>query len=614
MNRISLLSKEISGRIAAGEVVVNPASVVKELVENSIDSGAKSITVEIKNGGIDYIRVTDNGSGIHKDDMLLSVTKHATSKISSFEDIHKISSLGFRGEALSSICAVSHVTIKSKTKTSDEGRILTFNGSEPVCKPAGVPEGTTVICENLFYNIPARLKNLKKSSYEAVRVADLMSRFLLSHSDISFKYIQNGQLVYKSGGSGNLKDAVMSVYGSDIVSRIEFISAVSENYAISGYVSNNSYFLRSQKQQSIFVNGRYVQSKAISNAINAAYSEKHLKGHYPFAAVFISLPFDMVDVNIHPSKTTILISEEEKLCDFITSSIKNALNPRTVNVFKFDEEKSEYQPFFEYEEEKNSYENAEDFWRNTFEDEQREHTDAQIRSMFEESDIKSEKMQFNESAAIADFADFTEKIPEKKQEKEEQTVIEIADFADYKIIGTAFDTYILVQAEEKIYVIDQHALHERINYERIKNSESIKGQMLLVPQVIKLTPEDCNLIIGKTQFLSSLGFEMDDFGINTIKVSSAPLRTGETDLRGLIDDIINEIKVHKNDPVLMRDYIIRKSCRSSIKAGYKITNEEIKSLINEISKEGFIPNCPHGRPVAFVITKDEIEKGFKRRV
>ncbi len=597
MNRIKILNEVVAGRIAAGEVVTGPAAVVKELVENSIDAGAGAVTVEIKDGGKTYIRVTDNGSGIHPDDVLLSVQKHATSKIFGIDDMKNISSLGFRGEALSSITAVSRLAIRTRAAGESEGCIMEEGPDGFHVKPAGLPDGTTVTVENLFYNVPARYKFLKSAQAETAAITDLITRLILSRPDISFKYITNGSLQLMSPGTGDTMDAIVSVYGRDVKQRVLKIDAASDEISLTGYVSNPNYLFKSAKNQTILINKRYIRSKNISDALARAYGERLLKAHFPFAVLDIHLPFSKVDVNVHPSKTTVMIQEEETLLSLLDAVIKEALLGVSLPRFQVGT-----QPDIQLPPDPNPV--SED-------------------TTYEEP--PGAKITFRESAAPASFEIETPdsainniwlaEEPEELIKEEQQAFVGMDDLLDYTVLGQMFDTYVVVQSGEAIYIIDQHAAHERINYERLKAKETLFPQKLLFPHAMRLSAADHDLLIKNVEFLRTLGFDLEDFGGTTIKITALPLKAEPSDAGELIEDVLTILKdTHTGKETVLKDRIIRRACRTSIKAGDPLSSLEMKELVLELTKSDTPPTCPHGRPVAIVLTRKELEKGFKRRV
>lgn len=608
MNRIHVLDSAVAGKIAAGEVVTNPASVVKELVENAIDAGSTAVTVEIKNGGKSFIRVTDNGGGIYPEDVLLAVQKHATSKIANFEDMERISSLGFRGEALPSIAAVSRLAIKTRVSGETEGCILSQSENGFAVKPAGLPDGTTVLVEDLFYNVPARLKFLRSAVSEASAISDLVSRLALSHPEISFKYISNDNLQFQSPGTG-LLDALTAVYGNTVRSRVLEVAAGEGEVRVSGFISNPNYLFKSAKNQTLLVNGRYVRSKKIADALSRAYGDRLLKGHYPFAVLEFAIPHNRVDVNVHPSKTSVLIQGEDEVLNLLDAAVKAAIQnislpqmhmPQAPAVqTKAKREPEILRPV--------PYEAAEA--SRTVYPEPRQYGVPALS--VRESALPAYTPPSAYTPAPAEF------IPEAAEPEieEQQIFAAVDDLIDYTVIGQIFGTYVLVQSGEAAYIIDQHAAHERMNYERLKALDTLLPQKLLIPYALKLSQADHDLLLGHADFLSGLGFGIEDFGAGTIKITSLPLRQDQGDVQALLEDVIDILQsAGRQDVSPFRDKIVRRACRTSIKAGERLSDAEMRELIRELRDSKTIPVCPHGRPVAIVLTKDELEKNFKRKV
>lgn len=604
MNRIRILHSDVAGKIAAGEVILGPVSVVKELVENAVDAGATAVTVEVKGGGRESIRVTDNGSGIHPDDVLMAIQKHATSKIASSEDMERIASLGFRGEALPSIAAVSHITVKTRAKGQEEGCVLEQDGATYAVKPAGLPDGTTVLAENLFYNVPARLKFLKSAAAEGAAVSDLMGRLALSSPEISFKYIANGKLQFQSPGTG-LTDAIIAVYGKDIPARLLEFCAKAGEIQIAGHISNPNYLFKTSKNQTFVVNRRYVRSKAIADALKHAYGEQLLMAHFPFAILHFTIPLHRVDVNVHPGKTTIRIDDEAELLALLDAAVRDALSGGRIPAMDFSKNTDNLKNRWVCQNE-TQYAPAcrtgpSDTYAEQMSADGRFVIDSPLR--FKEDDL--------DDFALEASAPLTIK-PEKVVENQQH--FSLSDMAEYKIIGQLFGTYIVVEAGDVVYIIDQHAAHERMNYERMKSAETLLPQQLLLPYALRLSQNDHDFLIQNADFLCDMGFELEDFGGSTIKITALPLRGNQGDIGLLMEDVLELLRGYdRNDPVF-RDKIVRRACRISIKAGESLSEEEMRLLVHELRDSDTVPVCPHGRPVAVVLTRAQLEKNFKRIV
>ncbi len=699
MNRIKLLSGAMASRIAAGEVVTSPASVVKELVENSIDAGATSITVEIENGGRDLIRVTDNGVGIHAEDVALAVEKHATSKIADIDDLDAIATLGFRGEALFSMAAVSRFTVSTRTKDSIAGTVMKISGgANRSIMPAGLPEGTTVKVEQLFYNVPARQKFLVSSRNEAARVSAIVSRMILSHPELAVKYINNGSVTYQSRGGGALLDALITVYGNDIADKVTELSFSEGDICIHGYISKPSSLYKKANNITFILNGRYISSKLLHDALIAGYGERLLRSHFPFAVINITLPPGSVDVNVHPNKTQVLFSDEAALHGALMAAVEKALEgsptpelkleaathqeadvppagnedaadqalSRGLDVYsKQDAAPLTYKaeqilardittnkaPVFNEAEQggRSASENAETAAehkgaeepfaqandagkyfspqeKNVYDTAYSQHdlgTDgAALKRMAAPLDAAGGARLADSSGALAQTERFEQIMDDiitqaKSSEPSRQTEIEdVRQLVDYTVIGQAFNTYLVVEYGETLYFIDQHAAHERINYEEMKRGmeDGMPSQQLLTPYIKKFSQSDFDLIADNVELLSQLGFELEEFGPLTYKFSALPTVVEHTGMDSLTDEVVSEIKSSKKNIVLARDRVIQAACKHSIKAGDALSGHQISSLLKEITAMQAIPACPHGRPVAIAVKKSELQKGFMRIV
>ncbi|HBU12842.1 MAG TPA: DNA mismatch repair endonuclease MutL [Clostridiales bacterium] len=614
MKRIHVLEESVAARIAAGEVVASPAAAVKELAENSLDAGADSITVEIVEGGKELIRVTDNGSGIHEEDMELAVAKHATSKIAVASDLAAVSTLGFRGEALFSLAACSRLTISSRPADSLSGCVLRVNGGgRPNLSFAGLPEGTTVRAESLFYNIPARRKFLKSTAQEAAKVGGVITKMILGNPAVSFKYINNGKIVYQSPGSGKLTDALATVYGSEITQNIVEVNCVHENISVTGLVSQPSFLHKSANNIYFFLNGRPIQSNALKDALLAGYGERILHSHFPLCALTLVMPYEYADVNVHPGKLQVLFYHENDVKDAVKTAVAGALaqsSPPSLGI------KAE-----------TSYPDSAD--DRPLEEDTAQHAAGNLPRLNTADRLYRPVRAVGESAGyLMDamiyptniFENTLDAIIEQdivNNEAEQTELKDVRDLCDFTVIGQVFETYILCECGQALYLIDQHAAHERLNYERMKAAlEEGKGtaQQLLLPVVKKFLSHEFSVLGQNESTLLAMGFELEEFGPLCYKFTALPVAVDSAGVHKLIDEIIHELSQDKNDIVLNRDRVIRAACRYSIKAGDRLSDGEIKELMAEIAGMEAIPTCPHGRPVAIAITKTELEKGFKRTV
>lgn len=641
MSSILQLPEAVYARIAAGEVIVNPAAAVKELLENAIDAGATGITVEIEDGGRSLIRVTDNGSGIAEDELPMAVKRHATSKIRAFDDLYSLTSLGFRGEALASMAEVSRFTLSSRKAGTDSGARLTVDGgSPPRIEPAGLPEGTTVRVEDLFYNVPARRKFLKTAAREGTLISETVRRAILSRPDVAFKYVRNGRVAYQSSGNGKLRDAIAGVYGPDSLRELQDVQWSADGTEISGCVSRPSYIFRSAQRIDFFVNGRYIQSKTLQKALMSGYGESLLRGHYPLAVLALRVSPELLDINVHPAKLTAMFYDEDVLLGQVTRAVSQAVSGSTG---------APYVPIQSPElregREPKSAAPAPEFWVTVPRKSPPQQGPLPAASPQVESDRSStpllqkkesptgpgeEQTSFLSGSAAAPqmeekdgtargradtFARMVEAPDEEPQSEEEE--MDVRSVQSSRILGSAFATYIVCEANGRLFFVDQHAARERLTYESMvawaKNGEK-HAQMLLIPLVRTFPAPEFAVLTENAQLLEQLGLTFEEFGEMTLRFFSLPVQMGADDVDAFLVDVVEELRTHPNDPIIARDHLIASACRHSVKGGTEITEEEMKSLLREISQMQSIPFCPHGRPIAVEITREQLERGFRRRV
>ncbi len=618
MGKIQLLNEQVSSRIAAGEVVERPASIVKELVENAIDAMATAISVRIVDGGVREIRVADNGDGIAPEDMPLSIVKHATSKIYSLADLEHIHTMGFRGEALSSIAAVSMLTIKSRTRQSETGTELFARGGKiEYIRQAGLPEGTTVTVENLFYNTPARLKFLKRYGTEAAVISDILVRLVLARPDISFRYSIADKTVLHSPGNGNLDDAIYTVYGFSLKDALLELSYQWNDLKISGYVGAPGFKYKTQKQGSIFINGRYIRDALIQKTILQAYGERLLKGDFPFYVLKIEMPPQDFDVNVHPNKLAVHFRDENELSYAVMNAIGEALHRNTVSpVLEVGEGVGNVPPTPPRPEE-----DAVGPLQKMDADELNEAVDDVLRraaqtsphvyfmrepTPFEtvEKEIKQEEIARQMAFSSPD-------------EKEKQAPAKLlTQVSDYRVIGVAFFGYIIVETGEALYFIDQHAAHERKIYDALIRNAAINrvSQRLLVPVKMSVSAGETLLIRENMDIMKEMGFMVANLSDFSCDVLAVPQILGEVDVRTVFQDIVAALERGDVSPKLRRDKIAKGACKRAVKAGNKMSDADIRELVHTIITSGSIPHCPHGRPVAISVTRKQLEIGFRRRV
>ncbi len=604
MNRINLLPKSIFELIAAGEVVERPASVIKELVENSIDSGAIKITVEIQNGGIRYMRVTDNGCGILRDDIKRAFTSHATSKISTADDLEKIFTLGFRGEALASICAVSRVEMLTKTSDDFSGtRYEICGGEEKSLEAAGCPDGTTIIVRDLFYNTPARMKFLKKDVSEGNFVSSIIDKIAVSHPEISFNFIRDGKQVLFTPGNGDLLSCCQAVFGKDFTNDLIEVNSEINGIKVHGYVSAPFSSRATRSLQNFFVNNRYIKNKTIYAALEEAYKGSIMVGKHPYCVLFIELPFDTVDVNVHPAKTEVRFSDEKRIFDSVYYSVKNAV------------EKNNTRPQFKVEK----------INPITLDKDYREKSDEQLK-IYQQiiSDLTEDKntvvsspennISFSEDEPnLVNLTDF--KNTETVKNDNKVVIDEEKKYIDYRVIGEAFNTYIFVEQGDKLLLIDKHAAHERILYEQLKKNSVLEGTQLLInPVNVSLSKEEYSAITENTELLKEIGFVVEDFGSGSVIVRECPLDLTVEDIKDFTVEIAGYLLKNKRNLVTEKqDWLLHNiACRAAVKGGNITSDYERELFVKKLLNMPEIRYCPHGRPVIIELTKYELEKQFGR--
>ena len=724
MGKIVLLDDSTINKIAAGEVIERPASVVKEIVENSIDAGATSITVEIKNGGISYIRVTDNGKGIMQDDMEIAFERHATSKLRSAEDLNDIKSMGFRGEALASIAAIAKVELVSKTRDSQNGyRVVIQGGIVEESGESGAPDGTTITVENLFYNTPVRYKFLKKDFTESGYIEDVVTRIALVHPEIAIKLINTGKTIIQTSGNGDLKAVIYNIYGKDIAENLIDIEYEYENMKISGVIGKPVISRSNRTNQLFFVNKRYVRDKALSGAAEQAFKGFVTIGKHGFLVLNIDMDPQKVDVNVHPAKLEVRFQEENLVFKAVYHAIKDGLSREDLvastssidgidkndvasqeKIYSFEKRENttifkdltssiNEKPKTEQEEkEENDTREFEDVVsklqkmqnminmvtgqnidivkneeKDNREDNQQNEEKQETSEKNEQQEVDANIIENNEDEVKAENIEDTikelkQKIENKDEEKTENdskflqmyekmfgTTIKKQESEDennvsneftpikqednlsvfeegekynlkpaYKFIGIAFNTYIILEIKGELYILDQHAAHERIMYEKIKknyyNEEEKDSQLLLLPDVINLTHKEMGIYKDNIELFKKAGFIVEEFGDNTVKLMGVPnilydLETKELFLEAL--DEINTVARTAKQEVEDR-FIATVACKAAVKAHMVLEKEEVENLLDQLL---VLPNpftCPHGRPTAIKMTKYDIEKKFSR--
>ena len=645
MPNINILDKSIFNRIAAGEVVEKPASVVKELVENSIDAGAKFITIEIVGGGIKKIRVTDDGCGMDKDNLPKAFLPHATSKISCLDDLDKIGTLGFRGEALSSIASVAKITALSKTKNSESGTKIHIEGGEVLeISETGCVDGTSITVEDLFYNVPARAKFLRKPKTEESEITNLISRLILANPKIAIKYVVDGKTVYHSTAT-NLKDAIYTIYGANAIENLIPVEYTYQNIiSVEGFIGLPSFTKPNRTYQTIIINGRFVNNKTISTAIYNAYEPYIMKSSFPFFVVSVKLPLDKVDVNVHPNKLDVKFENNNLIFGAFYNPISEILLNLSTKVRKFETAEPTEKLQKENEEvnfsnlktlsdsdgkqfEPNALNNSNTVtFANIDEDSSNELKDISMLNSNNEdlhNSINSflNNDSFNFEVQNNTIANDLVSIAEKENVFSQFNIFNDVkvDLNTVKIIGICFNTYIIVENGSSIYFIDQHAGHERLLYDKFKASfekNDLAVQNLLVPYVLNTNYLESDFINNNIEIFKSLGFDIEPFGINSFKVSSVPVLLKDISLYKFFNDVLQDLNKNLNltKSDILKDYLERSACRSAVKANDILSKNEIEILLNMLNSSNQILLCPHGRPIIIEITSKEIEKWFKRIV
>ncbi len=691
-SHIKQLSAEVIGQIAAGEVVERPSAAIKELVENSMDAGASAITVEIRDGGLSMFRVVDNGSGIQPSDIRLAFTRHATSKISRAEDLTGIQTLGFRGEALASIAAVAKVTCTTRTRGAEYGISVQNNGGEmSALKEAACPEGTNFVIKDLFYNAPVRRKFLKKASVETGYVSDLMMRFILSHPDISFRYIADGKNVYFSAGDGKLESAVLSVYGLQTLEKLYKVSGNMSGVLLDGYVGVGELSRGNRAQQSFILNGRLIKSSLLTASLEEGCRQRVMIGRFPICILHLTMPFEATDVNVHPNKWEVRFQNETAVRQAVQELVQQALHAASPlsnaislfereparpvsNIKTFDpptakpmiqqtdsapitaqapsfssnasifhdnvHEKNtevenkypifhESKPFSSFSQRMTAH-SVEDRLLPPVQFSPEAFTPNTFSSAPQQTSVENPKPASSSPVKKADNYPDTERTvrpPEQSAVTEptapepaiEQTTAvqlekELTSF-DVRYIGVAFHTYVLFECNDRLFLCDQHAAHERILYERMLKAcaGDAASQMLLSPVILHLTHREFEIFLDSRDALLAAGFDASDFGDQTVQLRSVPMVLGvarsEDCFRDALDDLAESGKINTQKRT---ERIIQMACKHAVKGGEQAPADGLKDLIRRMIEDNVTPTCPHGRPLVIEVTRRELEKRFGR--
>lgn len=669
---IQVLDQNTINKIAAGEVIERPASIVKELVENAIDAKATAITVEIKDGGISFVRITDNGCGIPKDELHLAFLRHSTSKIRSIEDLAAVSSLGFRGEALSSIAAVAQVELITKTKDSFSGsRYVIEGGEEKLREDVGAPDGTTFIVRNLFYNTPVRRKFLKTATTEAGYISALIEHLALSHPDISFRFISNNQNKLHTSGNANLKDIIYHVYGRDISSNLIEIKSRTQDVEIEGFVGKPVISRGNRNYENYYINGRYIKSSVISRAIEEAYKGYIMMHRYPFTAMHFKINPEIIDVNVHPTKMELRFSHNEFVYNFVLEAVRNAITKRELIPdagFGKPEETVKIKPEvprfvaepvkkplpecpYEPVKEKTIPDavivrpnNSQPYKPQLTRPQQ---TASQPQEVITQPVVSPvEKVPYKEAVTdvkepVKTETNLNTRLPEPFEVNRSKAMLVEEQSVNYgatteqlnlfgetglldknnrnrvKIIGQLFDTYWIIEFEEKMFIMDQHAAHEKILFEKtmkLLKDKKIDTQMVSPPMILSLNMREEEVLKQHIKIFSSLGFEIEEFGGREYKVMGVPSNLPGIDSAGLLIEILDSLvdENHGRDTDMITEKVASMSCKAAVKGNNRLSVMEAKALIDELLEAENPYSCPHGRPTLISMSRYEIEKKFKR--
>ncbi len=623
--KINILDESIAKKIAAGEIVERPASVVKELIENAIDSKANNISIEIRDGGKEYISVSDNGTGIASEDTKLAFIRHATSKISSLDDLYNINQMGFRGEALYSISAVSKVTLITKAVDEEIGSLTQVDGGEIIKNHEyGCPDGTTIIVEDLFFNTPARKKFMKNTSVETANISNVIQKYILSYPEISFKFINANKVIYYTSGDGKLKNAVFAVYGKDVAENIvEFNTQESNGISFNGCLGNKYVLNKTRNSQTVFINNRYVKDKYIPVAVEEMYSSNFMKHSYPFFIINVSINPLLVDVNVHPQKLNVVFSNLRQVLDELKLQLSETFEIINGKIISFysqkinSEAKKKPQVFPESQppdinilgkatEAVNYDDDDSDTWyadkKSTAPNLTYELSDFNYKSALILDENKKDENSLRQNSAAVNL------------QFEQSDIKEIT--YSYTIIGTAFNGYLFIECNDNIFIFDQHAAHERLIYEdfmEIYGNKFPLTQKLLIPQTIELPYDDILTVKENIETFNQAGYliKINDL---SVEITGVPMFLGQPQMSGFFKEILANLQSGGANESSAEEKIISMSCKKAVKVGDRLTDKEIKKLIDLILNNDIKLTCPHGRPFVSVITKNQLEKRFGRIV
>ena len=638
MPKILQLSPHVANLIAAGEVVERPASVVKELLENAVDAGASQVTVEIRDGGMTFIRITDNGCGMSQEDARTAFLRHATSKLRSAEDLAAIATMGFRGEALAAIASVSRIDLLTKTPGSISGTSLSLEaGNITEESEAGCPDGTTIIVRDLFFNTPARMKFMKSDTVEGGKVSAAVQMQALAHPEVAFRFIRDGKEVLSTPGTGQLEAAVYCVYGRECGKMVK-VESRWEGYSLTGYISKPTDSRPSRALQTFFVNDRPVKSRILIAALEEAYRNQIMVGKFPACVLHLHLPSNAVDVNVHPAKTEVKFLNEKAVFDCVHYGVLGALNktPDRPQV-QFKPAPAPAAPAKPAAPQAAKAPKQENFFRTMTTEEYKTFSTvvkdapkpsplaaAATAAAVERSIQKPVKEQVILPKAVpAPLPKLPEIkkpepviIPAPQEEEPEQVIIEtMPQEIPWRYVGELYNSYIIVEQGEEAYLIDKHAAHERILFEKLKaNQEAISSQSLLTPVACRLSPEECSILMANKALLEELGFEAEEFGENTLLLRQIPMDLDPQQAQDAMTEIAADLlNGRRENAQNVRDEILHTvACKAAIKAGWQTSKKELLVLVEQVMAREDLKHCPHGRPICITLSKKQLEKQFKR--
>lgn len=628
MPKIIQLSPHVANLIAAGEVVERPASVAKELLENAVDAGATQVTLEIQNGGMTFLRVTDNGCGMSAEDARTAFLRHATSKLRKAEDLAAISSMGFRGEALAAIASVSRIDLMTKTPGDIAGTGLTLEAGNIIEETeAGCPDGTTIIIRDLFFNTPARMKFMKSDTVEGGKITAAVQLQALAHPEVSFRFIRDGKEILSTPGTGKLEDAVYCIYGREC-SRMVAVDSHWENYTLTGYVTKPTDSRPSRAMQTFFVNDRPVKSRLLIAALEEAYRNQIMAGKFPACVLHLKLPANAVDVNVHPAKTEVKFLNEKAVFDCIHYGVLGALNktPDRPQV----QFKQPSAPIPAPAATTGTPHKQENFFRTMNAAEFKTFSEA-VKDMPQpkkeaavaaaaaverklHTELREEIIMPISSAPVVPTPTPAPMIPEP-EEPPVQEQLPINEAPSWRIVGELYRSYILVEQGEDAYLIDKHAAHERILFDKLKsNQETITAQALITPIPCSLSADSTAILLANKELLDTLGFEIDEFGSNTVLLRQIPMDLSESDAQDALEELAADLLRGRTEDIAnVRDELLHTvACKAAIKAGWQTDEKELAALAAQVMAREDLKYCPHGRPICISLSKKQLEKQFKR--